>query len=471
MEFRPITKVPQQEIVPYLKAQRLHIADFSLGFLFMWHDLLKPGYAIIEDCLVVEEFYAGRRYFHYPVSLTGDREREFAAIARLEDFCRDSDVRLHFTNVPESRIADMVCRYSAASVSNNRRWRDYLYLADDFCDFPGKKYAGQRNHVRKFEKLYPDWTFSEADVSDMGAVESFLREYEIVQREKNTQIAEEEIDEVYELLPHIRELGLFAGILRVSGKIVGFSVGERCGDMVVVHVEKALRAYEGVYPFLAQKFAQTFADGARYLNRMDDAGDAGLRKSKLQYNPCELVSKYNVIPHRAIDAVTQLPVLTTERLTLRPVGEEDAEAYARLASDGERNRYWGYDWRTDAESAAPPAAWFLQGAQEDFRHRREMPLGIFSGDTLAGEVVLHRFGYRGEVEIGVRVLPEFEGKGYASEAVRAYAQYALLQLNAERVEAKCYKPNVRSFAMLERAGMRHLGEDETYSYFYLTAAM
>ena len=64
-------------------------------------------------------------------------------------------------------------------------------------------------------------------------------------------------------------------------------MAERCGETLHVHIEKALYGYEGVYPATVQEFARCFAvDGVRYLNREDDAGDRGLRTSKLQYLPC-----------------------------------------------------------------------------------------------------------------------------------------------------------------------------------------
>ena len=437
----------------------------------MWHDALRPDYAIVCGCLVLREFFGGKCYFHYPLSLSGDEKEELAAIAALEKFCRDTGERLHFTNVPESRVMGLIARYGEAHVTNNRRWRDYLYLAENFKTYPGKKFAGRRNHVHKFEKLYPDWSFSEASPSDMGGLDLFLKEYETVQRSKQNYLADEEMDEVYAILPHLKDLALFAGILRVGGKIVGFSVGERCGDMVVVHIEKALRDYEGVYPFLAQQFAKTFCgEEILYLNRMDDAGDLGLRKSKLQYDPVEIVPKYNVIPKRAIDTVFKLPTIKTERLTLRPVADEDAADYARLASDTERNRYWGYDYREDWKRPTPPKArWFLEGEREDFSHRREMPLGIYEGTMFVGEVTFHRFGYAAEAEIGVRLLPEAEGKGYAAEAVRAYTEFGFSRLNLERVEAKCFCENERSRKMLLSAGLCEDGTDGIYFYFYRTA--
>ena len=472
LEFQKLEKERIATLAPYFAAQRLHLGDFSLAFQFMWSKTLKPDYCMAGGCLVIREFYAGKYWFHYPLSLKSDLSEEAAALEEIERYCRDKEQRLHFTNVPKSKLFSLVTRYGEASISNNRRWRDYLYRAEDFKTYAGKKFAGQRNHVNKFLKLYPDWRFHPFAQADLENVQAFLREYEGVQRSKHTYVAEEEMDEVFALLPHIGELKLLAGILEVNGKTVGFSVGERCGDMIVVHIEKALRDFEGAYPFLARQFALMFCgEGIDYLNRMDDAGDKGLRKSKLQYNPVELVDKYNVTPGRAIDALDKLPVIGTERLTLAPVRAEDERAYARLASDIERNRYWGYDWRTDYKEGTPPDRYYMDCAREDFKHRREVPLGIYCGEKLVGEVVLHRFGYAAEVEVGARVLPEEEGKGYAREAVAALTEFAFLKLNAERVEAKCFKENERSKKMLLGAGMREDGEDETYFYFYKTAAM
>ncbi len=459
---------------PWFSVQRTHIGDYSLGYQFMWHRMVAPDYAFCGDCLILKEVYAGKTYFYYPLSRTNDAAQETAAIAEIEKYCRDSDLRLHFTNIPREKLPALLMRYGRdVAVTNSRRWRDYLYRAEDFCTYGGGKYAGQRNHVNKFRKLYPDARFRVLTGADLPAVERFLHEYEVVQRGKHEYLADEEMKEVYELLPHMEEFGFLLGGLEAGGKLVAFSAGERCGDMLVVHVEKALRGYEGVYPTVAQEFARAFCtEGVAYLNRMDDAGDAGLRKSKLQYRPAELVDKYNLSPKRAIDRVSHLPELETERLKIAELSDSDAAEYARLASDAERNRWWGYDWRSDYTSAEPPQdSYYIMVAREDFKERREMPLGVYAEGKLVGEVVLHRFGYGDEAEVGVRLLPEAEGKGYAQEAVRAVAGYAFLKLDIERLEAKCFHQNARSRKMLLSAGMQPAGEDETYEYFYLTPSM
>lgn len=474
LEFRKLKKENVDILMPYVSVQRTHISDFSVGFQYMWNKALSPDYAFAGDCVVLGEHYAGKYYFHYPLSRSGSEEEEERAIAEIERYCRDRDVRLHFTNVPKSRLAKLVFRYGReVSVFDQRKWRDYLYRAEDFKTYAGGKYAGQRNHVNKFLKNYPDWAFRACVPGDEPSVVAFLKEYEEIQKRKDSYLAREELDEVYDILPHMRELGLFCGILTVGGKIVAFSVGEKCGDTVVVHIEKALRGYEGAYPFIAQQFARKFCgDGVLYLNRMDDAGDAGLRKSKLQYLPCEIVDKYNVTPKRAIDGVSRLPALVGERLRLAPLRGEDGAAYARLCSDAERNRYWGYDYRDDYHGeGVPDAEWFLDLAREDFHAKNEMPLGIYEDGRLIGECVLHRFGYTSEAEIGVRLLPEAEGKGYAAEAVKVYSEYAFMTLGIERLEAKCFRENDRSRRMLLSAGMKACGEDDRFNYFYKTPAM
>ena len=50
----------------------------------------------------------------------------------------------------------------------------------------------------------------------------------------------------------------------------------------------------GAYPAMAQAFVNFMGTGFTYVNREDDAGDEGIRYSKLNYKPIELIPKYLV---------------------------------------------------------------------------------------------------------------------------------------------------------------------------------
>lgn len=470
--FQKLERAHLPRLLPYFRGQTRRIANYSAGFLFMWSKFMDTHFAEAEGCLFLRDRYFGNSYFSSPLSKDGDPAAEARGLELLEEYCRAAEERLHLSAVPAEQLGALAERYGAdLHVSNIRRWREYLYEASDFRSYPGGRYSGQRNHVHKFEKLYPDHEFRTVEAEDIPAVEAFLREYAGAQYAKEDALADEEMQGVFDILPHLAELGLYCGALYAGGRMVAFTAGERCGDTMIVHIEKALRGVPGAYPAVAQAFARTFCtDGVRYINREDDSGDAGLRKSKLQYLPVRLVGKYNLAVHRSIDSLSKLPALQTARLSLRAIPDEDAAAFAALARDAKLNRYWGYDWRQKAPKD-PPDMWFLEDIRSDFHRKSEIPLGIYWEDTLVGEVVLHNFGYRAEAEIGMRVLPAWQRRGIAREALLGMMEYGFLKLGLERIEAKCFKENESSALTLRAAGMRPCGEDDTYHYFYKTAAM
>ncbi len=62
--------------------------------------------------------------------------------------------------------------------------------------------------------------------------------------------------------------------------------------------------------------------------------------------------------------------------------------------------------------------------------------------------------YPDDLEIGWRLLPEFVGHGYASEAARAWVHHAFSRLDVRRVISIADVPNHRSIAVMQRLGMQ-----------------
>ena len=216
MQLKKLERENISSLLGYFKNQNTHICNYTAGSLFMWGKYLSTHYAEEEDCLVLCDRYVGNRYFYWPLSKTGDAAAEDRVAEKIEKFCRENYIRLHFTAVPRDKLPQLVLRYgSDVHVSNIRRWRDYLYNASDFIHYPGGRYSGQRNHVNKFKKNYPDHTFSVYTPADYAEVESFLREVSAVQLEKAEMLAAEEMNGVFDILPRLEEFGMCAGILRI----------------------------------------------------------------------------------------------------------------------------------------------------------------------------------------------------------------------------------------------------------------
>ncbi|OPZ19501.1 MAG: hypothetical protein BWZ04_02466 [Firmicutes bacterium ADurb.BinA205] len=94
---------------------------------------------------------------------------------------------------------------------------------------------------------------------------------------------------------HFHELGLKGGVIRIGGRVAAFTIGEPLNsDTFCVHIEKADTTYNGIYAGINNLFAEAAAADHKYINREEDLGLEGLRRSKLSYHPAFLLDKYEV---------------------------------------------------------------------------------------------------------------------------------------------------------------------------------
>lgn len=78
-------------------------------------------------------------------------------------------------------------------------------------------------------------------------------------------------------------------------------------------------------------------------------------------------------------------------------------------------------------------------------------------DELIGSIHIHTINYLDHVlELGYWVCKQFEGYGFASEALKA-VENEVKKLGFHRIEIRCQPRNVRSVQLAERNGYRHEG--------------
>ncbi len=439
------------------------LCEYAVGTKLMWGGYLNPCYTETAGCLVVLNHIEDEWVFDYPVPLEGGDEE--AALTAIEEFCTWRGIRPIISVVPEDKAALLCGRYSRLTLTNERVWKDYLYRSEDLATFAGRHYSGQRNHINQFKKLFPQARFVELGAEDVPRIRSFWKEYRKEFR-KDSAAALRELEDAGEMVALLGSGWFRCGGLEVDGRLVAFSMGEKCGDTLVMHVEKALYSCPGAYPTLVQAFAARFAGDCRWINREDDARDKGLRTSKMQYRPAKLIGKMHFAVGTELDDWRYVPRLETERLVLDAITEADNEPYNALCLDDRRNRWWGYDYRKDLDGELTEY-YFLDVAQEDFEKRIAINFAVRLEGQFIGEAVLYNFDWRGGAELGCRIAPEFAGHGYGTEAFAAAADWALYRLGLDRVVAKCYKENAASYRMLSSC-MRRSGEDETFYYFKKT---
>ena len=463
MNFEPVTPQNAEKLRPYYINCDYRLCEYSVGVKLMWGSVLRPAFCEAAGCLIVRNEIDGRWQFDFPVAgPEGDVE---AALTLIERYCTEQGVRPVISVVPEQEASRLFLRYPVVRLINERPWKDYIYRRKDLAEFGGRHYSGQRNHINKFRKLFPDAEYVTLSAADEPLLERFWQEYG-TEFTKESAIAKNELRLAKEMLRHLSGDWFMAGGLLHEGRLVAISMGEKCGRTMQVHIEKALYSCPGAYPTMVQAFAQHCGEDVEYMNREDDARDKGLRTSKTQYLPVMLAGKPCFEVGSELDRLREIPALHTERLTLDALQEKDRAAYNALCLDEERNRLWGYDWRKDYDGR-PVEEYFLAVAQEDFRLRRCVNFAVRLGEKCIGEAVLYNLDWRGGAELGCRIAPEYAGCGYGTEAFAAAADWALYGLGLARVVAKCFKENEASYKMLSFS-MKRTGEDEQYFYFEKT---
>ena len=282
LDFKPITTDDFDVIKPYFDK-----AELSAGIVFMWRKHYNTSFAIANETLITKSEYMGETLFSMPIGKD--------VPGALELMCRYADENsiapvISFVTNAGLELLDGLYEYAATC---ERDLADYIYLAEDLAYMRGRKYSGQRGHINAFIKSFPDFEFKDIDSTNINDVKLFYADY-LAKRGKTDEsfLAEAEI------LPEIfdnPDLYGFTGLALYTEKgLVAFAMGEIVGDTLWEHIEKADPSVRGAYQMIASGFARCFADKVKYVNREDDAGDEGLRKSKLSYHPCHLLEKFSV---------------------------------------------------------------------------------------------------------------------------------------------------------------------------------
>lgn len=141
--------------------------------------------------------------------------------------------------------------------------------------------------------------------------------------------------------------------------------------------------------------------------------------------------------------------ITLDRCTIRTFRASDAPGLARVAND--RSIWRNLRDRFPHPYALAHAEAFIEYA---LAPKKEHAFAICVGDEVAGaiSIVLGEDIYRRSAEIGYWLGAEWRGKGIASEAVRALAQWALETFDLVRLHAAVFAWNPASARVLEKAG-------------------
>ena len=137
-------------------------------------------------------------------------------------------------------------------------------------------------------------------------------------------------------------------------------------------------------------------------------------------------------------------MIDTKRLKTYPASREQMEAFIAAETDAELKKAYSE---------------MLEGC---LRHPDQwqwyaMWMIDLRDGTHIGDLCFKGLDENGVMEIGYGILEEYQGQGYAAEAVDAAVCWAMLQPGVSRVEAETEPDNLASQRVLEKCGFRPSG--------------
>lgn len=266
--------------------------DVNLLNAYLWRNEYNIKFAVFEDTLIKAYFNDDGTVWGYCMP-TGRNVKK--ALEQIFIDAQDRGQTPHIVMLTNAQRAVLESTFpSKFEFVRSPENQDYIYLTKDLVMLSGKKFHAKRNHISRFYRTYPDTRFETIDASNerdaMQVVKSWCDENGYNPK------GYEELAVIEEALGMREEFGLSGAVLYVDDKPVAMTLGSEISDKVYdINFEKALREYDGVYAVINNEFAKTLTS-YEYINREEDMGIEGLKKSKLSYNPVIILDRFNAVP-------------------------------------------------------------------------------------------------------------------------------------------------------------------------------
>lgn len=290
LEFKLIELSDREWMEACFRAGHRGSLEYSFTNLFVWRKVLNIHVARFEDYAFVLA-NPDKPTYVFPMG-TGPL---LPAIEAMQKDAASRGVPLRFNTLLEEDRIRLEALYPGQFKVEEIRWAfDYVYESERLINLSGKKLSQKRNNINKFTKEYRDWDFEVITRDNIGEVHEMSKKWADMMDNGNDKSLHDELKALEETFRHFEELKMQGGLIRAGGRVVAFSIGDPLNDDVyLVQFEKAYLDIPGAYQVINQQFAQNFTAGYKFTNREDDAGDEGLRRAKMSYDPIYLVAKYS----------------------------------------------------------------------------------------------------------------------------------------------------------------------------------
>jgi len=296
MNFQPIKKEDKPLFDRYYGGGYYENAHFNFTNLYMWRNPFDICKYEENGVLYLTAKWNGELMALQPV---GAPEKMDEAVYNIANYFDEMGEPLLFSGVEKSftKILEDNPKYNF-KIETNKNDYDYVYLAENLIKLAGRKFHSKKNHLNAFRKTYPEAEYLAItdDIVTLCKIElnGWYKKRKENEEEANDPYIGYERAAIIEILNDFSYFNLKGGAIRLNGRIIAFTFGEKLNsDTAVVHVEKADPDVRGAYPAINQAFIENEFSDMTYINREEDMGLEGLSKAKESYHPVKMIEKFS----------------------------------------------------------------------------------------------------------------------------------------------------------------------------------
>lgn len=289
LQFSPLSIDMRKDYCAHFDRCTERTSDYTFVNIWAWSDERQYEMAYAHD-LYWPRIHRPEPVYWAPV---GDWESPSWETVLPELFPHGAE----FHRVPEELAKIWGERFGDRMILEDQRseW-EYIYSVEELINLKGNRFHKKKNLWRQFFRAY-DSTYKKLYKEDVDGVLEMQQLWCEWKSCDDVPGLRAENHAIYRVLRNWEDLpGLLCGALFVGNFMVAYSVGEvMSGDMVVIHFEKGIAEYKGVYQAINQAFLENSCPDFPWVNREQDMGEEGVRKAKESYNPVRFLKKYRAV--------------------------------------------------------------------------------------------------------------------------------------------------------------------------------
>ncbi len=279
-DFKPVT-IDAKTVFDahYDKYPPAH-SEYMFSTLFTWMHFVEYRYLTVKDNLIIMAAHKERPNLRPP---SGERNDE--VLKRMLELARTLDSPVPIVAISDNDKDWIRQVMPDIEFTYNENYFDYIYLASDLSELPGKNYQKQRNAIRKFSRRY-QYTVEEMCKANAEEVWEFLQRWCLWRDCESDEMLANEREAIMTAMKNCFDLDLSGICMRIGSNIEALAVYEEMNpNTAVIHFEKAMPDYVGIYQTINMETVKLLSEKYEFINRESDLGIPGLREAKKRYHP------------------------------------------------------------------------------------------------------------------------------------------------------------------------------------------